>query len=268
MQAVSTGESRVDPRLGIVLLDLPHLKGDFGAFAPNDPIGLGTLPTGWFEAPSTWPFSTVYACAAGATAEATLAAEPASVSAVAAAVGRLSDSADLIIGDCGFFWAASETAHRATTTPLLLSALNLLDFAAATTRKDIGVLTFSAQDLERLFSDHPLRGRLRIIGVSNQPNWAALRKDDYGLRRSWSHRALGVELLEVLIAALPDGSLADIGCLVLECTVMPQFRGVLRRATALPIFDVASTARALLNGLATVQGPRSAAERSAHAENT
>lgn len=245
MQVISDSETD-RPRLGIVLLDLPHQTADFGLFTPDDTRGIGTLPQGWYECPASWPVPTAFAVASGAGATATVRGEPSAGEGVRAAVEHLSDFSDLIIGDCGFFWAARRHAALPRSVPTLISAVDLLEIAGKVTEREIGVLTFSAPHCEELLSKHPMRDRLRIVGVSDQPNWALLAEEDYAVNPAWSSSALERELTERLSNSRADGTLSDIGALVLECTVMPQFRKALRSVASLPIFDLASTAVALL----------------------
>lgn len=235
------------PVLGIVVLDLPQKTAEFGRFVPRDRRGLGSLPPGFFESPATWPFPTAYAVAKEAGAQATLRGEEQAVAGVCAAVERLDPVADLIIGDCGFFWAAREAASARAQTPLLLSGLDLLPLAASVTARPVGVLTYSADHLEPMLAGHQLGDRLRILGFSHEPTWHKLSKEGYGSDPTWSATELRDEFAARVEQALsPEGLLDGIGALVVECTVIPQFRPVLRELTNVPIFDVAAEAVGLL----------------------
>jgi hypothetical protein len=84
------------------------------------------------------------------------------------------------------------------------------------------------------------------------PNWRLLEREDYGLDPAWTASALERELLERVGARIADGTLSEIGAVVLECTVMPQFREALEGTLGVPIFDLASTAVACLMAPPTV----------------
>jgi len=238
MQAISPNET----------IRLPHLSPEFGSFGPDDSTGLGGLPPGWFECPASWPIPTTYAVASGAGAAATLGGKDAAIRGVAGAVSRLAESSDLIIGDCGFFWAARDRAVFSAGPPVLLSGLELLELAGRGTESDVAVITFSAPALERLLAKHPMRPRLRFVGLSDMPSWSHLAAEDYGLSPGWSTEQLGTELTQRLTERLADGSLDGVGSIVVECTVVPQFRAALRELTRLPILDLREVALGFLLG--------------------
>jgi hypothetical protein len=247
MQPVSRSKT-TPPRLGIVLLDLPHLSGSTGSFVPADGAGLGTLPRGALECPATWPIPTEYEVARGATAEATLRGERAAAEGVRDAIAALQGRCDLIIGDCGFFWGARRHVDIESHVPVLLSVLDILDQVTASTDAPIGVLAFSRELLERMLDSHPARDRLRIVGLSDQPSWSRLEEEEYGLKQGWTTADLEAELDAVMAQSLGSrGALDDAGALLLECTLTPQFRATIRAGTALPLYDVAHLALAVLS---------------------
>ena len=52
---------------------------------------------------------------------------------------------------------------------------------------------------------------------------------------------------EVLAAeSQPGGRLDGVGAIVIECTIIPQFREVIRDYTPVPVYDAAATVTALL----------------------
>jgi hypothetical protein len=237
-------------RLGIALLDGPRYTEDFGCFDPDAERGLGASQLGFFGCPATWNLPTAYAVARGATARATLDGDAAAAAGLAQAIRRLDGVADLIVSDCGFFWGA-RSAELEADTPLLLSGLDLLPLAATLSDRAIGVLTYSKADAERMLAGHPLAERLRIVGFSEEPSWRPLAPevcDQPGWNAGQLDRdGLGDDLTRVLAAELDGGALRDAGTLVVECTVIPQFRWRLRQITTLPILDVAAEAMAFLD---------------------
>jgi hypothetical protein len=235
---------RSDPTLGVVLLDCDHYTDRFGRFEPTDERGLGSLPAGFFESPATWPVSTVFAVAPGAQPNETIRGTLQATEGLVESVGALAPHCDLIVADCGFFWAARARARLSGTT--LISGLDLLDLAGVMTSQPIGLLTFSEQDVRNLLADHPLYDRLRVVGLIDQPNWNALDDTAFGDSGKWTVAGLRDELLHVVAQELRDGAFKDAGVLVLECTCLPQFRADLRGLTTLPILDAASVAKMAL----------------------
>lgn len=238
-------------RLGVVLLDLPHYAAPFaGCCEPGDQAGLGSLPRGFFECPATWPVPTAFAVAPGASAEDTLGANAAVGKGLLEALERLHGHCEVAITDCGFFWAALPALENVSEPPILSSGLELLGLAARVTKRPIGVLTFSAPALEPLLAGHPERDRLRIVGFNDLPQWAAFDCEDYATNGRWSLPELRREFLGRLSQELSGGRLARVGALVIECTLMPQFRHEIRQIMNLAVFDVGSCALAKLGGAA------------------
>lgn len=233
-------------RLGVVLLDLPHYREKFGVFEPGDEQGLGSLPRGFFEHPMTWPVPTAFAVAPGATARRTLDAHPAAAEGLLTALGQLRGHCRVVITDCGFFWAARRALSDLPDPPLLSSGLELLELAARMTDRPIGILTFSAPSLEPLLSDHPLRDRLRVVGFSDLSQWAAFDCEDYATNRRWTLAEFRDQMLQRIGEELDGGSLAQVGALVIECSLMPQFGREIRELSGLPVLDSASAALAML----------------------
>jgi hypothetical protein len=258
------GEMTPSRRLGIVLLDGPSRKEAFGCFRPDDAEGLAPTQRGFFAHPATWSVPTAYAVARGATAEATLAAAPQATAGLSEAVRRLDGSADLIISDCGFFWGVAQGTLLWAQTPLLLSGIDLLGLAATVTSQPIGVLSYSRERALAMLSKHPLLDRLRVIGFSAEPAWRPLAPESCD-RPDWratalDRAALGDDLMRILRAELANGELTGVGSLVVECTVIPQFRHLLTEITALPIFDIGTMAEALVAGTLPWPGASSSSE--------
>lgn len=234
-----------DPSLGVVLLDCSHYASAFGRFTPSDTRGIGYVP-GFFESPSTWPVPTTFAVASGAGPLPTIRGEPQAIEGLARAVDRVAGECDMVITDCGFFYAAVGRLSGRLGGTVLLSGLQLVELAGIMTTDPIGILTISAGRVEEMLAAHRLADRLRIVGVGDRPAWSSLGAEDFATNGRWTHDALRRELLEVVEPAFRAGTWRDVGVLVLECTVLPQFRAVLRSATPVPILDVASIATGAL----------------------
>ena len=236
-----TDRSAKVPRLGIVLLEAQHYVDDFGLFEPTDEKGIGSLPTGFFESPSTWPVPTAYAVARGANTTSTLRGDREMAEGLRKAIGKLEAVADFITTDCGFFYSAADEARRGTSVPMIVSGLELIELAGRLSPAPIGVLTASKPRVEAMLAEHPDRDRLHVVGVEEGTAWTAIGAEDFASMRGWDVEALREEL-RVVAATAFRGELADAGTLLLECTVFPQFRDVLREITSIPILDVASFA--------------------------
>lgn len=232
------------PRLGIInlqydgALDTADLPNPFNASAPPG------LPPGFFMDPEFWPVPTAFAVAPGAIGTAITEGTPTAIAGIAAAVERLARHCDLIVGNCGYMYAARSQVQ--SDTPTLLSALQLLPNALESTRRPVGVLTFNRAATEKMLASHPDRSRLRIVGVDDQPGWSLIWTRDSMINGQLNVDLLRTELLGVCLKERHTGAFKDIGSLVLECTAMPQFSADLVAVLALPIWDIAAVARGLL----------------------
>ena len=231
--------------LGIVLLDGPHYRSDFGQFHPSNRDGLGSLPVGFFESPMTWPVATAFAVAEGATTSATRDGEPRVVPGLEKAVRRLAPVADVIISDCGFFYGALPEAQIDRVVPTIISGLELIDLAAAFASGPIGVLTANKPRVDEMLASHPVAERIRVAGVENTPSWTALGDLNFA-ESAWTTASLRDELLDTVAHESETGSFRGIRSLVIECTVMIQFRAALIDLVHVPVLDVARTATCLL----------------------
>jgi hypothetical protein len=241
---------RKDPVLGVVLVDSDHYEAKTGRFEPTDTMGLGSLPPGWFESPATWPVTTEFAVATGATAKALMHTGSEVVEEVVDglrnALSYLGPRCDLIVTDCGFFWGARSAVPAAQRSTVLLSGIDLLDLVAARSDQPIGLLTFAENSALRMLENHPARERLRLVGLSDMPTWNILNNDDFVLSGELDIDGLREDLIRRVSEELRAGELTDVGSLVLECAVLPQFLDDLHQLTAVPKFDVATLATAAL----------------------
>lgn len=224
-----------------MLLDFSHYESSFGTFEPSDRRGVGYLP-GWLECPATWPVPTAYAVAHGAGPNAILGREPAALQAITDAIERLSDVAEVITTDCGYFWAVRSSPGGVPTGARVLFSLDLLPLAATVTDLAIGVLTYSEEHAEHLLADHPLRDRLVLVGFSHLPAWKAIGRDDFVQAGGWTNDSLKSEMVDVLSHEMTAGRLVGAGVLVIEVAVLPQFRDVIRKISGLPVLDAPNAA--------------------------
>lgn len=243
---MDTEQRAGDATIGVVLLDSDHYASRAGRFQPSDEIGLGKLPRGFFECPASWPVPTEFVIAENASAYAVISGESKALEGLEKALTELTPKCDVVVANCGFFWAAR---HSMTETPpgfALLSGLDFLDMVALTSGDPIGILTYSETGTDRLLRDHQAHERLRIVGVDDMKDWRHLRRDDYVTGGGWSVDGLRSELMERVSRELRGGKLDRVGSIIIECTVMPQFLSGLRALTSVPIFDIATFATSLL----------------------
>jgi hypothetical protein len=231
----------------VVLLEADHAVETLDLDDPflwEPPPGLAP---GFFGHPAAWPLPTLFAVAANATAAAAAAGDPDAMRGVVDAVARLDGRCDMIVGSCGFFAEAWGLMPQPPATPTLLSGFDLLDDALRSTSRDVAVLTFSEPPAERLLASHPERARVRVIGLVPAGDWPQVGRLDYATNPQWTLAGLESGLREVLEAETrPEGKLTNVGGVVIECTVLPQFRSVIREYTPAPIFDAGAAAIALL----------------------
>lgn len=241
--------SRRGRRLGIILLDEPHLAGRRGLFDPSDIYGLGGMPTGFFESPSTWQVPSSYCVASGITDltdDAQFAAAP---QAVQAAVDVLSEQCDTIVADCGLFYRLRSLVVPPPHTDLRLSGLEQLEAALAVTDRRVAIVTLGAEDLTALWPMLPQTDRLDVIELTEQPSWGklteALSDPDYPTQwRNWPTAQLREEALHAVAVAMSANEQAP-GAIVIECTFIVQFASAIATAFAVPVYDVTSGAALL-----------------------
>ncbi|UPJ79257.1 hypothetical protein IVB16_31425 [Bradyrhizobium sp. 183] len=231
------------PRLGIVSTDFIDCRNTIDLPDPfNGPPPRPDEPTGFFMHPDFWPVPTAFAIAPGSTGSALIEGKPAAVEAIAKAVDRLAPHCDLIVGNCGYMYYARSAVR--SKTPTLLSALQLIPYALESTIRPVGILTFNKDLTQKMLAGHQDFSRLRIVGVSDLPNWSAISHRDFLAR--FDVEACRREIIEVCLQERETGAFTDIGSIVLECTAMPQYRADIVAAVELPTWDIAAFAKTLL----------------------
>ena len=233
--------------VGVVLLEADHsvetldLDDPFGWEAPPG------LTPGFFGHPGAWPVPALFAVARGATAAASAEADPEAMRGVADAVARLDGRCDVIVGGCGFFAWAWPVIDKPPATPTVLSGLDLLDVSLRATSLDVAVLSFSEPPAQRFVAAHQEGDRIRVLGISPAGDWPLIGRPDWATNPQWTLAGVEAGLRHVLDEAVrPGGGLEGIGGVVIECTVLPQFRSVIREYTPAPIYEAGAFALSLL----------------------
>lgn len=234
--------------LGIVVLDSEHYQETLDWDDPTSwrpPPGLGP---GFLSHPSFWPFPVMFAVARGATSEAAAERRPEAVRGVAEAVRRLDGRCRMIVGTCGHFGDAWEALDPRPQTPTVLSALDVLDDALRWSRRDVLVLTMTTASGRRSMAGVPGGTRVRVVGMDGAGDWAEMDRADWVTHRNWSEAGLEAGLRQVLDRESgAGGALEGIGCVLLVCTILPQFTGVIRQYTDAPVVHVGNLVSTLLS---------------------
>lgn len=230
------------PTLGIVVMDDDEAREETSVeLAARDGI-----PPWRMNDPSFWPVPFRTAVAHGAHIDGLLAATRGAVDGITNAVSRLDRQTDMIIGDCGFMWAATDHL-TARSTPTLLSGLDLLDLALGMSNRSVGIISYDAAALDSLLSNHVQRERIRIVGLNDMSQWKAVGSAGYMKRTDWSIDGLVEQLMDRLSEAVCEGRTFDgVAVLILECTMLPDFRRAIRTVTNLPILDLITFTEAAL----------------------
>jgi hypothetical protein len=233
--------------LGIVLLDAEHYEETLGWDDPSawvPPPGLGP---GFLSHPEYWSLPTVFAVARGATSEAAAERRPEAVRGVVEAVRRLDGRCRMIVGTCGHFGDAWAELEPRPQTPTILSALDVLPDALRWSRRDVLVLTMTTESGRRSMAGTPGSTRVRVLGMDGAGDWACMDRPDWVTHRDWSEDGLELGLREVLEReSRAGGALDAVGCVLLVCTILPQFTTVIREYTDAPIVHVGGMAESLL----------------------
>lgn len=234
--------------VGVVLLDAEHYEDtldweDPTAWVP--PAGLGP---GFLSHPAYWSRPAVFAVAKGATGEAAAERRPEAVRGVVDAVRRLDGRCRMIVGTCGHFGDAWAELDPPPETPTILSALDILPDALRWSRRDVLMLTMTTESGLRSIADTPGSSRVRVVGMDGAGDWFLMDRPDWVAHREWSEAGLEAGLRQVLgRESIEGGALDGVGCVLLVCTILPQFISVIREYTGAPIVHVGGLAESLLS---------------------
>lgn len=233
--------------LGVVLLDSEHYVETLDWDDPSTWVPPAGLGPGFLSHPAYWSLPTVFAVAHGATAEAAAERQPEAVRGVVEAVRRLDGRCRMIVGTCGHFGDAWRELEPRPRTPTVLSALDVLPDALRWSRRDVLVLTTTSAAGRRGIAGSPGATRVRVLGMDGAGDWSRITRPDWVNHRDWSEAGLEAGLREVLDReSAPGGALDSVGCLLLKCTILPQFSSVIREYTDAPIVHVGSLVESVL----------------------
>ncbi|WP_258878832.1 hypothetical protein [Paraburkholderia sp. BL6669N2] len=232
------------PSLGVIMLD-PDGSPDKRSENADNAVVMPFM----VDDPALWPVPLRKTVAEGADAVSNKVPTPEAARGILQAARRLDGHTDLIIGNCGYMWASRKHLYGQTSTPLLTSALEFLDLALRITNQPVGIITWDATPLVPLLADQPGFERLRCVSICDLPDWASWGSDPWANQEPcrWSKERMAQQLAERLIKAFgKDGVLNDVGVLLLECTLVPDFRKTIRTVTSIPVLDLLHFAKAAL----------------------
>lgn len=233
------------PVLGIVRLDYEEATEESSA----ELIARHAVTPFVVDDPSFWRVPYRSAIAKGADAEGIKIPTAEATRGMLEAAGRLDGHTQLIIGDCGYMWASRKQLYRRTCTPTVTSGLEFLDFALRISNLPVGIITWDAKSLAPLLEDHAEFDRLRFVSVSELPDWAksVQSPSEYSSPGGWTKDRMSEQFGARLAEAFAEnGTFRGVGILVLECTLVPDFRKTIRTVTSVPVFDLVHFAKAAL----------------------
>ncbi|MEM5433425.1 MULTISPECIES: hypothetical protein [Cupriavidus] len=231
------------PVLGVIKLD----SGD--EMKQSCESGHESVMPFMVDDPALWPVPLSKTIAQGADAVSNKIPTTAAANGILEAAKRLDGRTDLIIGNCGYMWASREHLYGQTATPVLTSALEFLDLALRMTKSPVGIITWDAKPLVPLLKNHSGFDRLRFLSINDLPDWANWVFDRCADENPcrWSKDGMARQLTECLVEAFDkDGAFNNIGVLVLECTLVPDFRKKIREVTSIPVLDLLNFAKTAL----------------------
>jgi hypothetical protein len=202
------------------------------------------LPPGYLVNPATFDFPVITETVEGAWVDRVFRGDRALEPALVAAAQRLVErGAVAISSSCGFFVRYQAAVASAVNVPVATSSLLLLPalLRQVPPPAKIAVLTADSTILSEdlLGIDNPeARARVVIGGVEGGMLWRNELKRPPPLTE-----ISDIEKDVVACVARVQAAHRDIAAILLECTVFPCVAPAIRRATALPIYDITALCR-------------------------
>jgi hypothetical protein len=207
------------------------------------PLGILMLETSFHRPPGdvgnpgTWPFPVLFETVAGAAPRRVVGgAMDATLEPFVAAAARLvARGAAGVITSCGFLASLQPALAARVAVPVATSALLQLPVVARCLPQGaaVGVLTYDAAAL----------GAHHFTAVGADPATPVAGLPPYGalhgvIERNAVYDAAAIQAETLAAAAALVRAQPRLRALLLECTNLPPFAPALRRAFALPVFDV------------------------------
>ena len=170
-----------------------------------------------------------------------------------AGAAKLSDAGvSMITANCGFSVVFQEPVSRAVDLPTMMSSLLLAPLLSRIFNDRIGILTFSAADIDesrRAAAGWPAAFNPPVADVSGSAAWMAMRSRT---RPDLDYARMEADLRDVVLSFCEQHRPRAI---LVECTAMLPFETALHRWTALPIFGITTFLHYLVE---RINGVRSA----------
>ncbi|PDT43798.1 hypothetical protein CO661_33045 [Sinorhizobium fredii] len=208
----------------------------------------GKPPTpGTIQDPATFGFPVIRETAAGAWVDVVVPGDPELEPAFIAAAERLVQrGATAITADCGFSIRHQAAVAAAVGVPVALSALMLVPvILRQLPAGKLAIMTFDAtcfgKDLLKI--DDPIElGRIVISGVENTQTWVNEMARPPVPTSAEILQADVCSRIHQLREIHPD-----IGAVLLECTMFPRVAQSVRHFTGLPVYDITTLCRMLMD---------------------
>ena len=143
---------------------------------------------------------------------------------------------EVIVSSCGFLGSMQQVFNQQLSVPIITSSLMLMPFLRAVyPSASLGVITFDANKLGPEHFNGHYDDKVFIQGI--EPTGELYRVISQDLTQLDTAQAEQEVLAaaQALLARQPE-----IELLLLECTNLPPYRGVLQQQLALPVFDLIS----------------------------
>ncbi|MER8608239.1 hypothetical protein NKH48_31940 [Mesorhizobium sp. M1233] len=173
--------------------------------------------------------------------------EPAFVAAARRLVDR---GAAAITSDCGFSIRHQAAVAAAVSVPVALSALMLVPviLRQLPAKAKLAILTFDAAccGKELLGIDDPAEARVVIAGIENtQTSLNEMARPPVPTNNAVLREDVCIRIHEL------REKYPQIGAILLECTMFPRVGDSIRRFTALPVYDITTLCRMVMESVST-----------------
>nr|WP_210314609.1 hypothetical protein [Rhizobium lentis] len=214
-------------------------------FVPDAPSPVGSL-----HHPATFEFPTIRETVPGAWAEVVVRGDPALEAPFIAAAQRLAErGASAIAADCGFSIRHQAAVAAAVEIPAAVSALMLVPMILRQLPAEakLAVLTFDATHCGKELlglSDPSEEARVVIGGLEHSQTWINEMKRPPDPTDAVILEQDVCACIEKLRLIHPE-----IRAILLECTMFPRIAQPVRRFTGLPVYDVTTLCRMVMESV-------------------
>ncbi|UXN57586.1 hypothetical protein [Phyllobacterium zundukense] len=207
-------------------------------------------PVGSLHHPATFEFSTIRETVPGAWAEVVVRGDPALETPFVAAAQRLAErGASAITADCGFSIRHQAAVAAAVDVPVAMSALMLVSMILRQLPAEakLAVLTFDATHCGKELldiSDPSEQARVVIGGLERTQTWENEMKRPPEPTDAAILQQDVCACIEKLRQIHPE-----IRAILLECTMFPRIAQSVRRYTGLPVYDITTLCRMVMESV-------------------